>query len=59
MNHPIRLSGFCAAIAALVAVAGVTTPASDAPPASRSSTSWSAAFPVAQAEFAEHAAATD
>ncbi len=56
MKNNIRLSIFFAAIAAFVAGIGIESPATtERPVAENSATSWSAAFPVAQAGFAQHA----
>ena len=55
MKTNIRLSIFFAAIAAFVAGIGIGSPGTTE--TQGSATSWSAAFPVAQAGFAQHATA--
>ncbi len=60
MKNNIRLTALFAVIAVLVAGAGIDAqPSVDAPATADAATTWSAAFPVAQAGFAPHAAAAE
>ncbi len=60
MKNNIRLSVLFAAIAAFVAGIGIESPeATEARVAGDAATSWSAAFPVAQAGFAHPTSKAD